>query len=174
MKLLRSWPRHPPPGRAHVIDGLERVIIDGYDYRRLVNHGDVVLVEWDLAVDPEQLATFITRAAASPGAVRVAPYRLYYQYADDPWNPHQPVWAHRRIENDRVRWVVDSDTSCHFFGFGLTYLPGELVAQYCAADAGPLGDDSFSKWHHRHVTPEVPIDWDIRPVHLNHPPIKES
>lgn len=174
LRLLRSWPRTPPEGRPHVVDGIERFEVDGYDYSRLANiAADIVLIEWDLAVDPDDLAGFVDRARTQPDRVRVAPYRLYHQYPDEVWNDHRPaaVWAHRRVETRGVRWTVDSDDTCHFFGFGLAYLPRRLLAGYSLAM--PLGDDSFSKWHYRNAPhPEVAIDWACRPVHLNHPPIQ--
>jgi len=178
VKLLRSWPRDPPEGRPHVIDGIERFIVDGYDYRRLAAvKDDVVLIEWDLAVDPEQVAGFIARVRQTPERVRVAPYRLYYQYADDTvWGETEPrpVWAHRRYTSpERLRWVVDGDDTCHLFGFGLTYIPAPLIAAFCADIQGPLGDSSFSRWHFLHAEdPEVVIDWECRPVHLNHPQLE--
>jgi len=175
MRVLRSWPRSVPEGRSHVVDDIDRFEVDGYDYRRLAMvRDDVLLIEWDLAVDPDQFAGFVDRAKQQPERVRVAPYRLYYQYADQTvWGDHKPglVWAHRRYtEPDRLRWVADNDQTCHLFGFGLTYLPFELLAGFCLDETGPLGDSSFSHWHYRHADdPEVVIDWDCRPIHLNHP-----
>jgi hypothetical protein len=146
--------------------------MEGYDYRRLANyHEDVVVIEWDLAVDPDDLFRFMGRARDIPDRVRVAPYRLYYQYPDEVWGGQRgPVWAHRRVETHRVRWVRDRDATCHYFGFGLIYLPAGLLEGFCGDDAGPLGDNSFSQWHYRTAADrEVVIDWDVRPVHLNHP-----
>lgn len=148
-----------------------------YDYQRLAVVGDdILLIEWDLAVDPDQLSGFVDNIRTNPDRVRVAPYRLYYQYADFSWGgrQHEVVWAHRRrLEDGRCRWVDTGEPTCHLFGFGLTYLPGELLAAYCRAEPGPMGDSSFSNWHYRNADdPEVVIDWECRPVHLNHPPLE--
>jgi hypothetical protein len=84
------------------------------------------------------------------------------------------IWAHRR-EPGNVP-VTPADPVCHRFGFGMVYLPRALLAAF--ADDwlahnpyGNLTDETFSGWHYQIQTdPDVPICWDVRPVHLHYDP----
>lgn len=177
MKLLRSWPEAVPPGRPHVVDSIPRLVMRDYDYRRPLADvdDDVLLIEWDLAVSKEDLVEFGRRAMAEPARVRVAPYRLY-RYASDR-DRAAPIWAHRRYignpQTGRLVHVTEGDPTCHLWGLGLTYLPRDVVRAYLADRTEPLTDGHLSGWHYQHVEREVPIDWDIRPIHLHYqiPPI---
>lgn len=182
MKLLRSWPATIPPAgahgpvRAHVVDGLDRLVMEDFDYRCLADvDDDVLLIEWDLAVGAEDLDEMICRCRAAPEKVRVAPYRLYMSQSGLP-HPTGPLWAHRRYEGDpqtgSTRFVRPTDPACHLFGLGLTYLPRWVIAGICADWDGYVNDTNLSSWHYRNAPDvEVPIEWDIRPVHLHyHPP----
>lgn len=176
MKLLRSWPATVPAGRAYVHDSIPRLVMRDYDYRILGDvDDDVLLIEWDLAVGKEELVEFADRARATPDRVLVAPYRLYH-YASDRDRP-VPVWAHRRYigtpETGRLVHVTEDQPTAHLWGLGLTYLPRHVIRRFLAAWPGDVSDGSLSGWHHRHIEPEVPITWDIRPVHLHYqiPPI---
>jgi hypothetical protein len=170
MRILRSWPATVPAGRAHVVDNIERLVMDGYDYRVLGDvNDDVLLLEWDIAVGLEDLERFAAAATEDPGRVLVAPYRLY-SYASG--RPHLGRWAHRRYEGDpatgHLRHVDENDTACHLFGLGMTYLPRDITQAFLAAWDGRVCDVSLSGWHYRNITPEVPIAWDVRPVHLHY------
>jgi hypothetical protein len=173
MRILRSWPASIPPGRAYVVDQLERLVMDDYDYRLLSDVGDdVLLVEWDLAVSIEDLTEMVARCRRDPERPRVAPYRLYVSPSGRPLDP--PRWAHRRIEGDRSRHVTPDDATCHLFGLGLTYVPRWVIDGICSSWAGTVNDTSLSGWHHVNAEqPDVPIDWDIRPVHLHYDPPQE-
>lgn len=163
MKLLRSWPFRIPQYRAHVVDGIQHLVIDRFDYRNLdLVDDDVLLIEWDLAVSREDLAEFADRCRKAPECVLVAPYLLY--------NPDGPVWAHRRYrEAPEPDYVYENEPICHLFGFGLTYLPRDLVKAFLETQPRTFTDTSFSEWHHANVEhPEVPIAWDIRPIHLHY------
>ncbi len=172
MRLIRTWPHRVPSGRTgYVIDAAERLLVRGYDARALVGLGDdILLLEWDIAVGQEDLAVFAARARREPGRALVAPYRLYPQV-----NPGLvgPIWAHRR-EPGNVP-VTPADQSCHRFGFGMIYLPRLLLEGFiddwlAANPLGNLTDETFSGWHHRTAgDPEVPIAWEVRPVHLHYP-----
>lgn len=170
MRLVRSWPARVPPGRAHVQDDLPRLVVEDYDYRVLGDvDDDVLLIEWDIAVGKEDLEEFAARAAAAPDRVLVAPYRLYaYQSG----NSCPPRWAHRRYEGTpetgRLVHVQDGDPAAHLWGLGLTYLPRAFTRSFLAAWGGHVSDGSLSGWHYRNVRPDVPITWDIRPVHLHY------
>jgi hypothetical protein len=77
----------------------------------------------------------------------------------------------RRFDDaGQTQWVTEADESCHLFGFGMTYVPRDVWRAFNAANKrGWVNDNSFSRWHHEHVRAEVPIPWDVRPVHLHYP-----
>jgi len=172
VRLLRSWPRRVPEGRAYVADGIERLVIDNCHYGPLAQIADdVLLLEWDVAVGREELETFARRAQRTPGRVLVAPYRIYY------WTLSEPVWAHRRWDGtgtgttvpQGAKPVATGDPFCNLFGLGLVYLPRALVAGYFRDGfAAHFGDVEFSMWHHWRVAEEVPIAWECPAVHLNY------
>lgn len=172
MRLLRSWPATIPASRAYVQDDLERLIMDGHDYRVLADvDDDIVLIEWDIAVGKEDLEAFAARARATPERVLVAPYRLYH-FASGTDRP-RPLWAHRRYEGSpetgRLIHVQPDEPVCHLFGLGMAYLPRALVREFLDAWPGHVSDGSFSGWHYRNAPyPDVPVTWDIRPVHLHY------
>jgi hypothetical protein len=174
VKLIRSWPAKIPTGRAYVIDTLERLVIDNHHYGPLADiDDDILLIEWDMAVDKQELIGFAGRARATPGRVLVAPYRIYYPNL--PWPV--PIWAHRHWAGEPAGMVNitgatpvdDGDEYCQLFGLGLVYLPRGIVRAYFAdAYSAHFGDTEFSSWHYRNVAHDVPIDWSTRPVHLNY------
>lgn len=165
MKLLRSWPARVPDGRNHVVDDIEKLVIDNYAYEKLFNvDDDIVMLEWDIAVDPEDLERFTTAARESPDDVVVAPYRLRRP------PPRSTVWVHRFDTN---RHVQEGDPFCHWFGLGLTYLPKRIVSAFHAEleqRKWPEGfnDCTLSMWHWRVLQKEVPIMWNVRPVHMHY------
>jgi hypothetical protein len=179
MKLVRSWPANIPEGRSYVVDDIERFVMGAdndtqFDYRRLVDYDDdIVLIEWDIAVGGEQLRTFIDRARAEPDRVRVAPY-LLYRGGRDGKAAQVPFYVHRIREPGMRTWVKGpDDTYCHLFGFGLIYLPKDLIAGFVAQlpAASKFGDTEFSRWHARQPIGQrrnVPIDWDCHAVHLHY------
>lgn len=175
MKLLRSWPAVVPPGRAHVVDGIDRLVMAGYDYTVLGDvDDDVLLLEWDIAVSQEELRAFAARAAADPGRVLAAPYRLYPGGSIRDPNRTKPVWsAWRYAVDQRTGGVVEVEPcapTAHVVGLGMTYLPRDLIRRYLAERQPDWGfsDIAFSGWHHREVTPDIPLDWQARPVHLHY------
>ncbi|MFC3454009.1 hypothetical protein [Amycolatopsis speibonae] len=165
LKLVRSWPARIPAGRSYVVDQVERIVIKNHDYHALRGLGDVLLLEWDIAVSKEDLERFAAVAAEGSSDVLVAPYTLYVP---------DPVWAHRSwpggITPEGAAPVETGAAFCNLFGLGMTYLPGELVEGFCESGwASHFGDVEFSLWHYHNVKKQVPIAWDVRPVHLNHP-----
>lgn len=174
MRLLRSWPDRIPEGRSYVVDGIERLIIDHHDYRGLREVDDnVLLLEWDIAVGQEDIVRFAERAQATPDQVLVAPYVIYA----DTYGLPENVWAHRTwggigagtVIPTGAKTVETGAPTCNLFGLGMVYLPEKLVAAYLQGRMGcHFGDTEFSMWHYTHVRREVPIMWDVRPVHLNY------
>jgi len=170
MKLVRSWPSRPPEGRARVDDSIERLVMDDYDYRLIGDVGDdVLLLEWDIAVGRDELLRFVDRAKAAPGRVLVAPYPIY-RSTIGLHDISRPVWPMRRYgaNEQSMRFAEPSDTHCHIFALGMTYLPAAIVKRFLADYDGHFSDVSFSGWHYRNVEREVPIAWDCPAVHLNY------
>jgi hypothetical protein len=174
MRLLRSWPARIPEGRHHVVDAIDRLIIDNHHYGPLAGvDDDVLLLEWDIAVGQEDLRQFAHHARRDPGRVLVAPYRIYA----DVYNLPADIWAHRTWSGDGMGTVVphgavpvrDGAPTCNLFGLGMAYLPRDLHRQFAAvAWSSQFGDTQFSMWHYQYVAREVPIAWEVRPVHLNY------
>ena len=180
MKLVRSWPAVIPEGRAYVVDDIPKFVMGAdtpnFDYRGLVSlDDDVVLIEWDIAIGGEQLAKFMQRAKAEPDRVRVAPY-LLYRRGQDGRSPLWPFYCHRLREPGRRSWVTGPEHPyCHMFGFGLIYLPAELIRGFAAhvqlQPKTQFTDTTFSRWHMKNAPRthrEVPIDWDCHAVHLHY------
>lgn len=177
MKLVRSWPTTIPEGRAYVVDDIPKFMMGGeespeFDYRGLLDlDDDVVLIEWDIAVGGEDLVLFMARAKAEPDQVRVAPYLLYRGGRDG--RPQIPFYCHRIRGPGARSWATREDTHCQMFGFGLVYLPAALLRAFVAQmdPKSHFGDSEFSRWHMRHAPPHlraVPIDWDLKLVHLHY------
>jgi hypothetical protein len=142
-----------------------------YDYRGLADlDDDVVLIEWDIAINGDHLAEFMQRAKAEPGRIRVAPYVLYRR--PKRVGRQQIAFCCHRIRTQTARrWALPIDTHCQMFGFGLVYLPQALIQRFVAQmdPASHFGDSEFSRWHMRNVQPcDVPIDWDLPAVHLHY------
>lgn len=170
MRLIRSWPATIPEGRSYVVDGIDRLVMDGFDYRCLADVvDDIVLIEWDIAVGADQLETFMGRAAENPDQVRVAPYLLYPMST----GADHPFYVHRRRGPGANYYVRGpEDEWCSYFGFGLTYLPRALVLEFLTtlSRRSKFSDTTFSYWHHRFAPRslrQVPIDWDCHAVHLH-------
>jgi hypothetical protein len=69
-------------------------------------------------------------------------------------------------------WVKGpDDTYCHMFGFGLIYLPRDMIRAFVdqMAPNTMFGDTQFSRWHMKHARHrDVPIDWDCHAIHLHY------
>lgn len=168
VRLVRSWPASPPP-HPHVVDSAERNVNDDYDYKGLAGFtGNLIHLDWDIAVHREDLESFAGECRAEPGLVRVAPYRIY---ADSKKAGHRhdrgkTVWSVRMIDGQPC---TPADDFCHLFGFGMVYLPEGLIE--AAGEAFPdrvLDDITFAQWLHFNHQKEVPVCWQVRPVHLHY------
>jgi len=175
LRLLRSWPAViPDNNRSYVVDSIERLVISNHHYGALAAvDDDVLLLEWDMAVGQEELRQFAHHARLDPGRVLVAPYRIYA----DAYNIPADIWAHRRwdgrgmgtVSPDGATPIRDGDPFCNLFGLGMVYLPRDLVQRYVLGGfATHFGDKEFSMWHYQYVTKDVPVAWEVRPVHLNY------
>lgn len=172
MRLVRSWPSHPPAGRNHVVDDAERLLNTDYDYAGLVELGDdIIQLDWDTAVSREDLIAFAKQCRAEPDRVRVAPCMIY---TEDRPGLGRPVWNAKRYKDDGfTRFVTRDDETCHLFGFGMVYLPHELIAGFVHRTTAvrfgwKLTDVGFASWHYKYVRHEVPLAWDVHTVHLHY------
>lgn len=166
MKLLRSWPAVVPANttRAHVVDPIPRLYLNDYDLSPMAEvDDDIVLLEWDIAVDRTALEVFVARARAQPDEVLVAPYRLFETTVRS-HRLKEPVWCHRRADGTHV---ATGEPTCSYFGFGLIYFPREVVKAFRAAWSGHFSDGSFSGWHKNNVSDRVEIVWDAPATHLH-------
>lgn len=172
MQWIRTLPEGTPAelaamGKTFIWDEALPVVRQDCDYRPVLAQlaADTVIVEWDLAVSPEQIEAFTASAALTPDEVQVAPYRLYPASTALPG----PVWAHRCSDGrGGWRWITEADRAADLIGFGLVYLPLAIVRQYLAETSGPSSDTTFSRWHYERVQRTVYVDWDVRPIHLHY------
>lgn len=182
MRWLRSWPAVIPPHRAHVVDDLERLVIADYDYTPLgAIDDDVVLIEWDMALAPDDMEQFDRAAKYYHENPLVAPYKLYYVSNN---GRDRPVWAHRKLTEAGEDWIRAWDNFADYVGFGLIYLPRRVVRAFLDAPAPERGaplvapggytdcrfhDQTFSMWYRHRYSGGGPIrvEWDIWPVHLH-------
>lgn len=170
MKIVRSWPSVIPADRCYVVDTLPKFIMTDFDYRGLGDlDDDVLLLEWDIAIDREGLEAFLEQIAAEPDRVHAAPYRIYTSTTRAE-NLRQPVWVPRRYNDGEqsMSHVTEGDAACHTFGLGMTYMPRLIIRDFLDDWPGHFSDMSFAGWHYKNVTKEVPIPWDVRPIHLHY------
>jgi hypothetical protein len=190
MRLVRSWPADPPAGHARVDDRIERVFTEPFDYAPLAKLGDDLLhLDWDMAVSPEDLAVFAAAARAQPYEVLVGPYLTYpgSLFGNDPAGRDlpDPVWTgkvYTSADETAMRNIVPGDRYAHMFGFGMVYLPAMWLSAFTGTFPGvKMGDGQFSGWYYRQSPAGGPgwvnygaaICWDVHPVHCNYPPPKE-
>ena len=169
MKVItvRSFPTEPlPPGRAYVVDSLPRVLTPlGCDYGNTLAALDadaIVLLEWDIAVDGYELADFRWRAMQTPHEPLTAPFKIGHGTSRR--------YANAVGTGDDFRPVREGEPWCYWFGFGLTYLPMNLIRGFLDArlpgTEGQFTDSNFNRWWNRGAA----IDWNTRPVHLHGAP----
>jgi hypothetical protein len=172
VRLVRSFPEQVPAGRNYVVDDAPRLLNRDHDYRGLIDLADdVIQLDWDTAVGREDVEVFAKRARDHPDRVLVAPVLIYPGAKRSGLTT--PVWNCRRYlpGGAAVRYCTPEDPAAHLFGFGMVYLPAELLAGFGrvlgSARFPRFGDMEFARWHHQHVTAEAEIAWDVRPVHLH-------
>lgn len=168
MRWLRSWPDPIPPHRAYVVDDMERLIIRDYDYSPLSSFDeDLIVCEWDIALGASDVLLFERRAREHADRVLVAPYLLY--------RPSPAHWAHRRVvwadqaQSVGTRWIQTQETRCDLFGFGLIYMPRDVLTAWgnMRAPGERFTDETFPRWHWS-IHGSTPVCWDVRPVHLHY------
>lgn len=159
MKIIRSFPKTIPPGRAYVQDDAERFPMENYDYSGLAEFAageDVLLLEWDIAVSRHDLSMFAGRAHVAGDWPLVAPYLL----------DRAGSWPHWRDEGGELRRIRQDEDDCDLFGLGLAFLPFWVISGFPRGQH--MSDGTLSRW--LRTVPgwrPVPVDWGTRVVHLH-------
>ena len=164
---MRSFPLPGkiPPGRAYVHDDLPKLYtpcspLGSADFRALRDlDGDVILIEWDVAVDRANLARFAQLAEGRDWPV-VAPH---YKVAEDGHTIH---WVHFW----QGRPVGPGELFCDRFAPGLVYLPAGLLRGCPDSDEGceVMNEGVIGRYlRSRPDWRPYPIAWDITTVHLH-------
>lgn len=193
MRTLRAYPYDLATvakgnERRYIIDPtIEHFYHDNYDYTGLGAYDDdILLIEWDMAASRQDMERMETIARENPHEACVAPYLL-----DEPERENRPVWAHRRVwetdEEEGViageRWIDFKEPFAEYIGFGLVYLPRDLIRRFLDADPATRGtpynvemgkyhdtrfiDGTFSAWHFRNVEQFIYVAWQVLPIHLH-------
>lgn len=169
MIVVRSWPKDiPAHRRAYVDDEYPRIFIDNYDHSGLAALDEnVLLLEWDIAVSPEDVNRFADFALKDPSRVAAAPYRLYPVST----GLAGVVWSHRLVVSQvpwMLRWGI-GERFADMVSLGMTYLPRDVIRHYLRENHGqPFTDTLFGMWHYRVIGKKIPIDWRVHPVHLHY------
>lgn len=162
----RSWPELVPDGRAHVVDGLPRLVMRDCNYATLTDYQPwpddepgFCLIEWDIALDVVGRDRFVERALAQPDRVLVAPYTVRPDRGP-------PVLVHR-TRGKPTRW---GEPRTGTFGFGCIYFPTAILARWRAEmparARGHWTDTTFASWH----LPRfglADVEWAVCPQHLH-------
>lgn len=171
MRIIRSFPKTIPPNRAYIMDQYERFYNQDYGYagfQEVVNQDDIVLLEWDVAVDQPNLRRFIRYCEDNPDWPCVAPY---HKTEDDELH-----WMHfRKIGmtphgGELWRPIYQGEPDCDQFGPGLSYFPKGILNGCPNQDAGSqvLNDGLISRY--LRSLPQwrpIPIHWDVHVTHLH-------
>lgn len=156
--VIRSFPEFVPPNRAYVVDDIPIYKMINYDYSALptIFPQDLILLEWDMAVDADELEQFKYATLKEPDRPLVAPYKI---------SGTKRHWVHWHGDGVNVMdWVNEGDPYCDGAGFGMIYLPYHLTMAYLRDNPTKhLTDTNFSIWYNK----PIPIAWGIRPVHLH-------
>jgi hypothetical protein len=171
MRILRSFPEPGkiPPGRAYVCDDLEKLYTPVNaggcaDFSALRDiDDDVILIEWDVAVDEISLRRFVSHAQGRDWPI-VAPH---YKITPD----GQRILVHFRLRTDGSFCpVIWGDRECDQFAPGLAYFPRGLLRDCPSGDArcDVMNEGVISRYlRSRPDWRPVPIAWDITTTHLH-------
>lgn len=125
-----------------------------------------VMVEWDIAFEPDVIEYMEACIAGAPHDVHVAPYHLWPQSTELPG----PVIAHRLAcsEPPGYRWIQNAEAwhvvRCDAFSLGLIYWPRELLRVARTLELrDPGADVTLSRAWGRGGR----IAWGAWPVHLH-------
>lgn len=171
MRIVRSFPRVIPPNRAYIVDQLERFYNQDYGYagfQQVTAEDDIILLEWDIAIDQPNLRRFIRHCETQPDWPVTAPY---HKTEDDIVH-----WMHFRKTGmsphggELWRPIFEGERDCDQVGTGIMYFPQGILDGCPNSDAGSqvLNDGLISRY--LRSLPQwkpVPIMWDITVTHLH-------
>jgi hypothetical protein len=137
----------------------------GYDYSGLVEYDDdIIQIDWDTAVSKADLALFGQIAREDMTTVLVAPCLVY---EDAPHGKYiRTEWNATVFVGPDARQVCEDDDRCDLFGFGMIYLPRDVIRAF-SATGYPFDDTHFANWHSGQYG-SARLTWKVRPVHLNY------
>jgi hypothetical protein len=178
IQVVRSWPSSAHHSHACVKDTMTRVAVSDYNYWNLTKlTKDVIHLDWDVAVSPEMLEQFAAYAKADRERVLVVPMYMYPgSYSGlEVRSGNRPIWnVYQKL--DKAPWQRECEPgeyTCDLFGFGMVYIPWIWLDKFAEQSKDQtLTDGNFAEWYNS-VQGPTPVCWDIFPVHLNFPPIKE-
>lgn len=175
--LVQTWPYRVPDHRSYAFNHQAlNVPIGQHDCRPVLEilkksrAPGVLMIEWDIALDGDDLRTICRRAIEHPDEGFVAPYKLW----------PGPTWCHRIIYptsdreltydecQERITWIQPDDPACNLPGFGCIYLPRPILEAWEPAPHDPRLTDSNFAWWAQQQDLWWPILWDIHPVHLHY------
>lgn len=165
-ELARATPGSMP---AHVVDRLDRLVMDGKNYKHVAWPEDVpgfCMLEWDVALDPIGMRAFAAEALVSPAEVLVAPYRLH-----DAWvcwsNPPDAAAGQGAGPDPRGRPIMHGEPTTDSFGLGCIYLPRHVLLDFLACmDHLGFTDFTFGRWYRQRWGP-ARVSWRVHPQHLH-------
>jgi hypothetical protein len=185
MRLIRSFPDPIPANRNYIVDDAEKLINTDYDYTGLIGlNDDIIHIDWDTAVSLEDLQNFARRARHWHDRVLVAPVKIYH--SPKRTGLTTPVWNVRRfLPGDMAMRYCKEGEDAHLFGFGMVYLPREILQGFGEALRADepeqrrpdlfhmkryrrFGDIEFAGWHYSNVEKEAQVMWDVKPVHIHY------
>ena len=175
--FVQTWPERIPEARSYPFCWQARQVpISHHDARPVFDllaasaAPGVLMIEWDIAFDGDDLRTLCRRAIAEPDVGFVAPYKLW----------PGPTWGHRIIDppgpdeldfeqaQQRIRWVKPGDPACNLPCFGAIYIPRHIAEAWEPNPADPRLTDSNFAWWAQQKDLWWSIAWDVRPVHLHY------
>ena len=179
MHWYRSWPSDGEIAEKrlndvpHVVDGLPRMIMSGYDYKSVTDHNSLqtangwpedtpgfCMLEWDIALDPMARRQFASIAWEEPREVLVAPYRYH-----DTW----VCWLGNDGEGPTLnsRPVKQAETRTDSFGLGCIYIPRSVLLE-CLGQMNKFGfsDGTFGHWYHQRYG-QARVTWKVHPQHVH-------
>lgn len=163
---LRSFPEIIPEGRPYVMDDMDRLYMDNYDYAPKLSPmifaskpwDGLLIVEWDIAISRRGYTSLLSFCLSNPDFVIAADYELNeFGYA-----------CRDTLEPIRTRKFGGK---CNYFGLGCTYIPRDILTHYLLDKESwqphdrRMTDTNFSRWHLEKYGQTVIAP--VRVVHLN-------
>jgi len=153
---------HVNPVSGHPFGRKGLQLAAAWDILKTPDAAGMVILDGDVAIDPQDLAHMLAAIEGEPGAVHVAPVRLWPASTKlERW-----VWGH-----GKGRFSRDDPDDPDRFGFSFTYLPRRLIAAVVTAGLRsqeyPQVDGFVSGVARRRSVP-VRVVRGAHPCHLNY------